>query len=715
MSKILVKDGVEKAFSDAKARELLLDKASGWDTREGELLTVQEGVTARAYDTEEAIGKLEKGAALSSAGEAEARRERAETRERRAYGDEEVSAFGEAALGTLLPVVGDKIAEGISGLAGESEGAGAAKARQNELASTLGTVAGGVVGAVGGVGLGGVAAKAGTAAAKGVTGGRIVKGAVSGAVEGAIFGGGQAISSALLHDKEVTAESVVAGMGGGAMFGGLFGAAGGAIASKAAKSAKAAKLAAKSDDLIAFEQATFKQLDDLKAVRESIKLETKGIKDVVTRKALNNANSIAQQSEAKIARFIGTKPAAYTSKLAKLGPAEAKSFFRAVKSYDEGMQLLGNAAGKDMTALKLFNNVDELAAKAGVKIGPGVSDTAALAELTGVTDIGGIVKDVTGSEMAESAVKMWAVSRALGGAGKVAAKAPFMKGMAGKAMNWSKPSQAMGSVLGRTTNAIGRAKETFTTGLTRALTNGSGLRKGYIPAATSVLGRVSFDADLGEKPKNTGSKQATYQKRVSEIRAAAANPEKYQAKIRERVATLAHLHPESGEATVAQSQKVIDFLASKLKPAAAAFTFGADEGLPTSQADIEELAAYVQGAADPFSIIDDIGQDALDPRAAEAMRELYPQMFMEAQIKIATMPPEEKKLVSWSKQVQLSIFFGVPMHDILRPVAVAAVQEGYAMRAAEAEQNAKDYSTPGKVGNGVGITEPPTATQRLEQ
>lgn len=704
MAKKLIKDGKVEFFPDHMVAQAQED---GWDFADAEVVKTVSG--ERLVDAPEVSRELQGEARIVS--DLEKDEERRAMREEHESGDDKLQTFGEGAISTLVPVVGDYIAEGLADMSGEGAQSVAQRARVNPGTSTAGQITGGLVGLASGSGftLGGSAAKAGKAAAALTKGGKVVKGAVSGAVEGAVFGGGQAIANQLLHDKEVTAEAVTGGMGGGALFGGLFGAAGGAIAKRAAS--KAAKAAQKSDDMVAFEQATFKQIDELKQAREAIKLEAKGLKDATTRKAWNAAASNAAKAEQSVKSFIGTKPANYTSRLSKMSPAEMQSFVRSVKRYEESTMLLANATGRPLPAVKLFANADDLAMKAGVQTGK-VSDVAAIAETAGVTDVAGLVKDVTGSELAEKAVKIWAVSKVVGkGAGKTSG---FLGGAGKKAMNWRRPDQALGTVLGRTTQAIGAAKDKVTGGLVKALTNKSGLRAGYVPAASTVLNRISFDADLGAKPKNSGSNQAAYQTRVSELRAAQANPAAYQQKIRERIAPLAHLSPEAGEAIIAQTQRITDYLASKLKPPSIAFTFGADEGLPTAQAEIDEFAAYVQGATDPLSLIDDIGAEALDPRAAEAMRELYPNIFSEAQMRIATMTPEEKAEVPWSKQVQLSIFFSTPMHEILRPEAVGAIQEGYAARAAEAEQSAKDFSTPATVGGGEGITTNPTGAQRLE-
>jgi hypothetical protein len=89
------------------------------------------------------------------------------------------------------------------------------------------------------------AAKAGQVAGRGS---RVVGGLVSGAVEGAGVGAGMAVTTAQLNGDPITAESIVAGMGWGAVWGGGIAALGGGIAgrmeARAAKKAEAEAIAA---------------------------------------------------------------------------------------------------------------------------------------------------------------------------------------------------------------------------------------------------------------------------------------------------------------------------------------------------------------------------------------------------------------------------------------------------------------------------------------
>ncbi len=707
MSTVLLKKGdQELRVLEEDAPDLIKE---GWAAAEAIALETEAG--RQLFEPEEISGQLDQGATAADSGVLRDRAKEQFLDRKFSDTSEGVQAFGEAGLSTLTMGLSDKLTEGINEALEGDAGLQALRAEERSGASLGGSIVAGIGGAALGIGVPGLAVKAGKAAAGAVKGGKAVKGAIAGVTEGTIFGGSQAVANTLLHDKELTAESVVGGMGTGALFGGILGAAGGALAGRAAnKASKASKQAANE-----LGETAFKQLDDLKRAREALKLEAKGLPDAITRKAWNAELQVVSKAEREVTKVLGSKPSEFATKVARLEPVQLKKFVTDLKRYDEATNLLANATGRELPPVQLFASADDFATKAGLNSGK-ASDIAAIAKTAGIKDADTFAAEVAGSPLAENAVKTWAASKKLG-LGNAKSGGDFFKAgfkAAKGTLNWTNPAVAMGAVLGRATGAISTAKATVGNGLVKAISNTKGLRVGYTPGSATVMNRVSFDAGLDVKPANTGKSQATYQARVAELLAAQANPAAFQQKIRERVAPLAHMSPEAGEAIVAQTAKVAEYLAGKISRPATMFSFGSDDGLPVSQTTIDNLAAYMQGATDPLSIIDDIENEALDPRAAEAMRELYPTMFAEAQVRIATMTPDEKKKVPWSKQVQLSIFFGVPMHEILRPEAIAAIQDGYAQRAQEMEQPAKDFSTPGKVGNGVGITEPPTGAQKLE-
>ena len=182
-----------------------------------------------------------------------------------------IRAFGEGGLRAMTLGLSDVAMEGLGvnpdDLAGRREfNADAEMAGQliGGLASAGGALTKGAVGkalsftpagAVSRLGAG-VTARVGGAITG--AGGRVLAAAAGGAVEGGIYGGGQAVSDAVIENKPLTASAFVSSVASGALFGGALGggfAAGGEVAKAGVKAAaagakKIASVAGRVDDAI---------------------------------------------------------------------------------------------------------------------------------------------------------------------------------------------------------------------------------------------------------------------------------------------------------------------------------------------------------------------------------------------------------------------------------------------------------------------------------
>src|SRR5574340_721284 len=133
------------------------------------------------------------------------------------------AAAGEGALDTLLPVIGP-LAEQALGVSAESQHF---RRMFHPWATGAGAVGAGVGGALAGVGLPGLAAKAGAGVAAGVGGG-VLGSALGAATEGFLYSASDAANRAVMHEPGLTAEAALrqVGMttaisGGLGMLGGL--------------------------------------------------------------------------------------------------------------------------------------------------------------------------------------------------------------------------------------------------------------------------------------------------------------------------------------------------------------------------------------------------------------------------------------------------------------------------------------------------------------
>jgi hypothetical protein len=128
-------------------------------------------------------------------------------------------AFGEGALGTLLPVVGPAV-ERMLGVSAEDQ---LARAQFHPIARGLGGAAGAIAGSMTGVGMPGLATKLGAGVATGLGGG-ILGATAEGALQGALYSGSDVANRAVLRDPRLTAEAMLREVGVSTVIGGGFGA-----------------------------------------------------------------------------------------------------------------------------------------------------------------------------------------------------------------------------------------------------------------------------------------------------------------------------------------------------------------------------------------------------------------------------------------------------------------------------------------------------------
>lgn len=744
----ILEKGTDKRYVDES--EVAALEAKGWSRRAGDKRTIKsEYGSERLVDHDDAEVLLAEGGQEVDTFSRDVDR-LAAAREERAYGDEDVAAFGQAGLSAITFGGSDFLTEDLHG-----EGSGAAIARQNQPATMAGSIVGAVAGGVGGTlkgGLGkalaytpaGMAGRAGAGVTKALGGGTAA--VVAGnAAEGALFGGGEAISSMLLHDKELSAEAIASDMGAGAIFGGVLGSVGiglGKLGTKMkAKNVKAVAL--ESDAVKGITSSVSKQAEDLGAAARSIQADLKAV-DAATRKSLAKPVQIIKDEGRRIQRILGDKPEKYMQNLAKLDDAQFSGFVESFKKYQVNVEQVSAKFGRQVTAAPIAG-VDDALKAAGAK-SSSVGDVSALAESFGLTDVAKHLSEAgAGTETVESLTKLWALSKVTHGVDDAVGAAAGAVGRPGKLFkgkravedrgamhrphtawaraarhgvkNWANPVAAMGAMVGGAANAVGKVKNAVGKGFTKALSNGRTLRRGYIPASSTILSRVSFDPDIGKKPDKTPvskptTKRQAYEMRAAELRKAVADPAGTRAALEKRLAPIASMDREVYSAVLEHAMRKINFLGSKVTPVRQGLAGPRRDA--TSDTQIDKFTRWVQGAEDPLSLMDDLEAGRITFEAVEALKEVNPTIYREMQMAVAELPEEQLRELSYGDRVQLTIMFDVPTDPSLQPEAIKMLQDGYAERAAEQEQGNKDFSTPGQVGQGVGLTAIPTAVQKLE-
>lgn len=247
-------------------------------------------------------------------------------------------------------------------LVGDKEEANAVR-EQHGWASGIGETVGAVAGGLAGLGERAVAlpaslsARAARAAAAKVAGAeasrgaaqKIVGGAIEAAVDGGLYGGGQAVSDAVLGDDPLTIDRLAASIGTGALMGGAIG--GGLGAVSAASGAIRKRLAAKANPLLNPRSAGSKELSEhIGRVAKDVDGQ---VDDALNRARIRRAADIAEEMN-----FGAAGPAAknvaqdnIATNAGRKSPGAAPAAAEEATAVGKRRQaVMGDAAGVDRAA-----------------------------------------------------------------------------------------------------------------------------------------------------------------------------------------------------------------------------------------------------------------------------------------------------------------------------------------------------------------------------
>jgi hypothetical protein len=658
---------------------------------------------------------------LAPTGEGSVERERFIERERTGlatHPGSAVQAFGEGALTTALPIIGDAIVEAIEENLSGDPSLVATRAEHHNIASTLGQAT-----ALLGTGLGGVAksgiaraaagplglvakgtAKAGAKVAT-KTGSKVVGTVAEGAIDGVAFGGIQALNNQLLHDKPFSAEAVVAEMGSGALYGGLLGGALGLVGAGAARLANRASGApgrlAPSGKYTAFREYT---KDIVRVTRESKQLET------------------------RIIGRIGKSGDGVAERMSKLGSSDLKALDADMAEYVAKTQELADLAGVEFQAPDLATKFTETMQRHGMALkgtNP-AADIAAIAELTGVSDFSDDIKELPGGKFMSPLVQLWALGRV----GKLAtgAKGASGEGLLGLlkkqgagtvAKNLAtRPDKALGNLVRGMAGAVGNTRNAIAKGANAFVKGAAKGRKGAVPSAVAVLERIRFDPDIGKRPERVRKgPNRVFHERSAELEAAMIDPVKTADQIRNKLAAVSHIDPMLGDFALQKSLQKLAFLHGKM-PRDPNMGIGLSRvsRWEPSDGQVHKFARYVAAAENPTKVLDELAAGRLNAETVETVKQLYPEMYAQMQQAIIERlaEPGAVEALEYDRRVQMKIFFGVPTDPTLTDDFYKTVQQQWLARDEEAQQGNDQYSTPANVAKAPGVTEAPTMAQRIE-
>lgn len=134
-------------------------------------------------------------------------------------------------------------------------------------------------------------------------------------------------------------------------------------------------------------------------------------------------------------------------------------------------------------------------------------------------------------------------------------------------------------------------------------------------------------------------------------------------------------------ATIAQGNKAVSFLASKM-PAAPPSTDPLQPKLnqarPPSAEEIGKWNRYYRAVEDPLSVLDDLHRGRVTTEGVEALKAVYPRLYMLLQEQAIQEIGESPKRLTYQQQLQLGNLLGIAATPLASPEVVKMVQASYA-------------------------------------
>ena len=667
----VTKDGATKRVLGGRQREAAL--AAGWTDSGTRRVTTEAG--ERTVESGEAVRRVESGEAEGFVSEDVIDRRRGDEFIDKRFGKSGIQTFGESGVSALTFGLADPLLEGIAEISEGDSGSIAARQKANPGAATAGAITGTVVGALG-AGLAGNLGRAarltpaGRAAAVATRGGKAVRAATGsraagviaeGALDGAFFGAGQQFANAALNDTELTAEQVISELPSNALFGAATGGAFVGI-SKLANRIKVKKAAVNTSDDIA------------KGIKESLE----------TQVASRRLTAIDQGTDAAAATRVSDN--IQTGNYLSMSPGKFNKFADDVSTLrlDPPQINPKHAAKFDTPILDASGALTELGEqmhKLGMKPRAVVADPATEA----------LARTYAIKKMEAAAVEKTASSSRVGS---------LLNPLGGRA----------GAVLGNMRGAVGNVKSKISDGIKTFARVAGKPRRGNVPAASTILGKIKFDADLGKKPKGRKEQFKAVAKQINDL---GNNPDLLKTRIEASTAEMRTLHPSLGDKIMSKAMQKFQYMHRLLPRSPHGSTgFGPDRW-SASSTEVDKYARIMAAAENPSGIIDDLNSGKLTQEAVDTVKTLYPEIYVDIQMEIIENIDDIKANVDYQGRLQLGLLFQVPTDVVLEPAFIQRMQTNYMQRDQEREQQGTGgFSTPGAAQQSV--TAQQTASQRLE-
>lgn len=239
------------------------------------------------------------------------------------------------------------------------------------------------------------------------------------------------------------------------------------------------------------------------------------------------------------------------------------------------------------------------------------------------------------------------------------------------------------------------------------------LAAAIVPVSSNILFEHSFlpggaKAEAPKDPKDAAKARA------KELASLVSDPQKLADKVAMSIGDVESVAPNTASQLAATTARTVEFLHAKAPKQAKlgnSLQPLLDDWMPDDK-QVRTFSRYMRAALDPISVLEDLGSGLVTKEGVETLRELYPRLHELSLGKLAEALASKREKLAYQDRINLSLVFGVPADDTMRPDFVARAQQMWAERQqAQAQSGLQGAGSTGSLGLGESMR---TRAQMLE-
>lgn len=241
-------------------------------------------------------------------------------------------------------------------------------------------------------------------------------------------------------------------------------------------------------------------------------------------------------------------------------------------------------------------------------------------------------------------------------------------------------------ILKQVEKANKKADNKITSGIKNFLTKP---QKAARPTSMKILTESTYATpeNSDKKPKN---RQEAFKNIKNNLETYAGDPEILIDRLTRNGIRMEKVAPNTTNSLKSTVLKGVTFLQNKLpRDASPTIKFPAlQRPSQPSSLELAKFERYVEGVDNPLSVIDDLEEGTLTREKVEAIRFVYPDLYLRIQQKVMDDLSESETEVPYQKRLQLGILLDIPTDASLEPQNILGLQETFQIEpdTPEAEQ-----------------------------